>query len=75
MNRPEKNPFAKATFNLTEQGKIYQNDRTLYDVLKAEAVTLDAEAERQKHTRTLFQFNELDRAAQIKFIQGGGIVE
>ena len=75
MNRPERNPFAKATFNLSEQGKIYQNDKGLYDVLKSEAVALDALAERQKHTRSLSEFNELDRVAQVKFIQAGGIVE
>jgi len=32
-----KNPFAKETFNLTEQSRLYRTDRDLYDRLKAAA--------------------------------------
>ena len=74
MELPKKNPFCKASLNLTEQGILYKTDKKLYDRLKAEAPALDAEAERIKHTRTLYEFNQLDKTAQVKFIQGGGII-
>lgn len=32
-----KNPFAKATWNMTEQSKLYKNNRAEYDRLKSEA--------------------------------------
>jgi hypothetical protein len=32
-----KNPFAKETFNLTEQSRLFRTDRDLYDRLKAAA--------------------------------------
>jgi hypothetical protein len=32
-----KNPFAKDTFNLTEQSRLYRTDRDLYERLKAAA--------------------------------------
>ena len=32
-----KNPFARETFNLTEQARLYRTDRELYDRLKAAA--------------------------------------
>lgn len=74
MNRPERNPFCKQFFNLTKQAEYYQGDRNLFESLKQEAVIIDAEAERMKHTRTLSEFNAMDRNAQIHFIQGGGSV-
>ena len=74
MQKPEKNPFAKATFNLTEQGRIYQSDPELCEVLRKEAVLIDQEDERRKKTRTLSEFNQLDRAGKIQFLHNGGTV-
>lgn len=34
---PGKNPFARETFNLTEQSRLFRTDRDLYDRLKAAA--------------------------------------
>ena len=68
------NPFCKAHFNLTKQGEIYQTDKVLYQRLQAEAVQIDAAAERQRLSKTLDQFNMLDKNAQIKFISQGGVI-
>lgn len=38
-----KNPFLKATMNLTEQGKLYRENRDMYNQLKAEAEKHEAE--------------------------------
>jgi len=68
------NPFAKKTQNLTEQMKITRSDPALAERLKAEAVTLDAEERRHAHTRSLDEFNAMDKGAKIKFIENGGEV-
>ena len=68
------NPFTKQFFNLTKQGEIYQTDKILDEHLRTEAAELDAAAERQRYTKTLDQFNMLDKNAQIKFISQGGVI-
>ena len=67
-----KNPFTKAHLNLDEQGRLLREDPDLFKKLKAEAPSIDAEIERQKRTRKLNEFNELDIDQKIKFIQRGG---
>jgi len=68
------NPFTKRHLNLTQQGILYHSDPALYAKLQAQAPQLDAEAERLKRTRTLQEFNQLDTAAKVKFLQSGGEV-
>jgi hypothetical protein len=70
-----KNPFCKKYFNLTEQGRILKEDPAAVERLKKEAAELDRKDERQGKTRTLVEFNELDRDGKIQFIEGGGIIE
>ena len=75
MERPKVNPFAKQHFNLTEQMIVTREDPTLAKQLEAEAVHLDAELERKQKTRTVAEFNELDKDGKINFIRGGGEVK
>ena len=69
-----RNPFTKRHFNLTHQAVLHQSDRALHDRLKAAAPAIDAEAERIKRTRSLYEFNQLDAAGKIAFIRNGGEV-
>jgi hypothetical protein len=69
-----KNPFTKKHFNMDNQAIIYKQDPALFDKLKAEAIHLDAEEERKRRTRTLAEFNEMDIAGKVKFIQNNGEV-
>jgi hypothetical protein len=68
------NPFARKTQNLTEQMRITKSDPALAERLRAEAAELDAEERRQAHTRSLDEFNAMDKDAKIKFIENGGEV-
>jgi hypothetical protein len=70
-----KNPFCKKYFNLTEQGRMLKEDPAGAERLRTEAAELDRKDERQEKTRTVAEFNELDREGKIRFIEGGGIVE
>jgi len=70
-----KNPFCKRTENLTEQGKLLRDNPAMYEQLKKEAIALDAEADRMERTRSLAEFNELEKAEKIRFIQSGGVIE
>ena len=70
-----KNPFCKRTENLTEQERLYRDNPAEYERLKKQAIVLDAEADQREHTRSLAEFNELDKAEKIKFIQSGSNIE
>ena len=68
------NPFSRQDFNLMEQMKIAKSDPGLAEKLREQAAIADAEAARQANTRSLVEFNQLDKAAKIKFIKNGGEV-
>ena len=68
------NPFSRQDFNLMEQMKIAKSDPGLAEKLREQAAITDAEAARQANTRSLVEFNQLDKAAKIKFIKNGGEV-
>ena len=68
----ERNPFTKKYLNLTKQAGLLQTDPKLYEQLKATAPGIDAEEDRKKKTRSLQEFNELDTAQKVRFIQSGG---
>jgi len=68
------NPWAKKTFNLTQQMMIEKADPKLAQKMKQEASELDAEERRKTHTRSLAEFNEMDKDGKINFIRDGGEV-
>ena len=68
------NPFSKKYYNMTEQMVVTKENPELAKQLKAAAVHLDAELERKQKTRTVAEFNELDKAGKINFIRRGGEV-
>jgi hypothetical protein len=49
-------------------------DPGLAKKMEQEAVALDAEETRKSQTRTLDEFNSLDREGKIRFIKNGGEV-
>jgi len=68
----ESNPWAKKTLNLTRQMEITKENPTLAQRMEQEARAMDAEESRKAHTRTIAEFNELDKEAKIRFISSGG---
>jgi hypothetical protein len=68
----KRNPWTKKDFNLTEQVTVEKADPVLAGRLKAAAPAIDAEEQRKKYSRNLQEFNEMDTAGKVKFIQNGG---
>jgi len=66
------NPWAKKTLNLTRQMEITRENPILAQRLETEAKGLDAEESRKAHTRSIAEFNTLDKEAKIRFIQNDG---
>ena len=74
MVTPQRNPFTKRHLNLDEQGRLFREDPKLFAELQAAAPGIDAEHERQKRTRSLYEFNEMDTAGKLAFIKDGGVI-
>ena len=74
MKKPQINPFTKRHFNLDEQGRLFREDPKLFAELQAAAPGIDAEHERQKRTRSIASFNEMNTAEKLAFIKDGGVI-
>ena len=70
----ETNPFAKRTWNLTQQMILTKENPEKAAQMAAEAHFLDSEHERLKTKRSLVEFNKLTAGDKIKFIKNGGVV-
>jgi hypothetical protein len=71
---PYKNPFVKGRENLDEQARLLREQPEMYEKLKAAAPGIYAEEQWRLRTKSLSEFNQMDTAQKVAFINRGGEV-